>query len=91
MKSLRGDVVLVTGGGGGVGRQLAVKLARLGAKVVVWDISKEGWLCGQFSFHFRLGTLVGRRTTLDSFRVWCNVIGFTFTAVVNTLKFYRLV
>ncbi|CAH1639200.1 unnamed protein product [Spodoptera littoralis] len=42
MKSLKGDVVLVTGGGGGVGRQLAVKLARLGAKVVVWDISKEG-------------------------------------------------
>lgn len=42
MKSLRGDVVVVTGGGGGVGRQLAVKLARLGAKVVVWDISVEG-------------------------------------------------
>ncbi|XP_063365434.1 short-chain dehydrogenase/reductase family 16C member 6 [Cydia amplana] len=42
MKSLKGDVVLVTGGGGGVGRQLAVKLARLGAKVVVWDINKEG-------------------------------------------------
>lgn len=42
MKSLKGDVVLVTGGGGGVGRQLAVKLARLGAKVVVWDISVEG-------------------------------------------------
>ncbi|XP_063386506.1 short-chain dehydrogenase/reductase family 16C member 6 isoform X2 [Cydia fagiglandana] len=42
MKSVKGDVVLVTGGGGGVGRQLAVKLARLGAKVVVWDINKEG-------------------------------------------------
>ncbi|CAH0400935.1 unnamed protein product [Chilo suppressalis] len=42
MKSLKGDVVLITGGGGGVGRQLAIKLARLGAKVVVWDISVEG-------------------------------------------------
>lgn len=42
MKSLRGDVVLVTGGAGGVGRQLALKLASLGAKVVIWDISKEG-------------------------------------------------
>ncbi|XP_047992451.1 short-chain dehydrogenase/reductase family 16C member 6 [Leguminivora glycinivorella] len=42
MKSLKGDVVLVTGGGGGVGRQLAVKLARMGAKVVIWDINKEG-------------------------------------------------
>ncbi|KAL4711531.1 hypothetical protein ACJJTC_000547 [Scirpophaga incertulas] len=42
MKNLRGDVVLVTGGAGGVGRQLAIKLARLGAKVVIWDISVEG-------------------------------------------------
>ncbi|KOB66582.1 Short-chain dehydrogenase, partial [Operophtera brumata] len=41
MKSLKGDVVLVTGGGGGVGRQLAIKLATLGAKVVVWDINKD--------------------------------------------------
>ncbi|CAK1555674.1 unnamed protein product [Leptosia nina] len=41
MKSLKGDVVLVTGGGGGVGRQLAVKLARIGAKVVVWDINED--------------------------------------------------
>lgn len=42
MKSLKGDVVLVTGGAGGVGRQLALNLARVGAKVVIWDISKEG-------------------------------------------------
>lgn len=42
MKNLDGDIVLVTGGGGGVGRHLAIKLARLGAKVVIWDINKEG-------------------------------------------------
>lgn len=42
MKSLRGDVVLVTGGGGGVGRRLAIRLARLGAKVVVWDVNEDG-------------------------------------------------
>lgn len=42
MKSLKGDVVLVTGGGGGVGKHLAVKLARLGARVVLWDINVEG-------------------------------------------------
>ncbi|XP_045774755.1 epidermal retinol dehydrogenase 2 [Maniola jurtina] len=41
MKSLNGDIVLITGGGGGVGRQLAIKLARLGAKVVLWDVNKE--------------------------------------------------
>lgn len=42
MKSLKDDIVLVTGGAGGVGKQLAIKLARLGAKVVLWDINKEG-------------------------------------------------
>ncbi|XP_045451395.1 short-chain dehydrogenase/reductase family 16C member 6 [Melitaea cinxia] len=41
MKSLKDDIVLVTGGAGGVGKQLAIKLARLGAKVVLWDINKE--------------------------------------------------
>lgn len=43
MKSLKGDIVLVTGGGGGVGKQLALKLARLGAGVVLWDVNKKGW------------------------------------------------
>ncbi|XP_045522766.1 epidermal retinol dehydrogenase 2 [Pieris brassicae] len=41
MKSLKGDIVLVTGGGGGVGRRLAIRLARLGAKVVIWDINED--------------------------------------------------
>ncbi|XP_041982180.1 epidermal retinol dehydrogenase 2 [Aricia agestis] len=41
MKSLEGDVVVVTGAAGGVGRHLSLKLARLGAKVVLWDINKE--------------------------------------------------
>ncbi|CAG9564647.1 unnamed protein product [Danaus chrysippus] len=41
MKSLKDDVILITGGGGGVGRQLAIRLARLGARVVLWDINKE--------------------------------------------------
>ncbi|CAH2267714.1 jg26665 [Pararge aegeria aegeria] len=45
MKSLNGDIILITGGGGGVGRQLAIKLARLGAKVVLWDVNKEGKKC----------------------------------------------
>lgn len=41
MKSLRDEVILITGGAGGVGRQLAIKLARLGANVVLWDVNKE--------------------------------------------------
>lgn len=41
-KSLAGEVVLITGGGGGIGRLLALRIARLRAKVVLWDIYEQG-------------------------------------------------
>lgn len=41
-KSLRGQVVLITGGAGGVGQQLALRLAKNKAKVVIWDINEAG-------------------------------------------------
>jgi all-trans-retinol dehydrogenase (NAD+) len=41
-KSVVGEVVLVTGAGGGIGRLIAQKFAKLGATTVVWDIKKEG-------------------------------------------------
>lgn len=41
-KSLRGRVVLITGGAGGVGQELALRLARLKANVVIWDINEKG-------------------------------------------------
>ncbi|GLD96556.1 hypothetical protein PINS_up005239 [Pythium insidiosum] len=41
MKSVRGDVVLITGGAMGIGRLLALKFARLGAAVVVWDLHED--------------------------------------------------
>ncbi|NWR72061.1 RDHE2 dehydrogenase, partial [Centropus unirufus] len=41
-KSVRGEIVLITGAGSGVGRHLALKFARLGAAVVLWDINEEG-------------------------------------------------
>ena len=34
-----GDVVIVTGGGGGFGRAFARRLARMGARIAVWDIN----------------------------------------------------
>jgi NAD(P)-dependent dehydrogenase (short-subunit alcohol dehydrogenase family) len=37
-KVLAGKVVLVTGSGGGIGRAIAIEMARSGAKVVVNDI-----------------------------------------------------
>lgn len=41
-KQINGDIVLVTGGGGGLGRLLCVRLAKLGAIVVLWDVDEKG-------------------------------------------------
>ncbi|XP_063616402.1 epidermal retinol dehydrogenase 2-like [Cydia splendana] len=37
MKSLHGETVLITGAGNGLGRELAMQFAELGATVVCWD------------------------------------------------------
>ena len=42
MKSIAGEIALVTGGGGGLGRLLSMRLAKLGAIVVIWDINETG-------------------------------------------------
>lgn len=34
--------MLITGAGGGLGRLLAIRMTRLGAKTILWDISKDG-------------------------------------------------
>lgn len=41
-KTLRNKVIVITGGAGGVGQELAVRLARNRAKVVIWDINEKG-------------------------------------------------
>lgn len=41
-KDVTGEIVLITGAASGLGRLLAIKFARLGAILVLWDINKEG-------------------------------------------------
>ncbi|NXI51627.1 RDHE2 dehydrogenase, partial [Chloroceryle aenea] len=41
-KNVSGEIVLITGAGGGIGRLLSLKFASLGATVVLWDINEEG-------------------------------------------------
>ncbi|XP_033126163.1 estradiol 17-beta-dehydrogenase 11-like, partial [Anneissia japonica] len=41
-KDVRGKVVLITGAGHGLGRSFAHRFAKLGAKLVLWDMNEEG-------------------------------------------------
>lgn len=41
-KSVAGEIVLITGAGHGIGRELALKYASLGATVVCWDLNVQG-------------------------------------------------
>ncbi|XP_051474787.1 estradiol 17-beta-dehydrogenase 11 isoform X2 [Apus apus] len=41
-KSVRGELVLVTGAGHGVGRAAALEFAKRGSRLVLWDINKHG-------------------------------------------------
>ncbi|XP_014371225.2 estradiol 17-beta-dehydrogenase 11 [Papilio machaon] len=41
-KELKDSIAVVTGGGGGLGSLVALRLARLGCTVVLWDINKQG-------------------------------------------------
>ncbi|NMO01171.1 SDR family NAD(P)-dependent oxidoreductase [Gordonia sp. TBRC 11910] len=42
MKDFRGKVVVITGAGSGMGRDLAVKLAKRGAKIAISDVDPSG-------------------------------------------------
>ena len=42
LKSVAGEIVLITGGSRGVGKRLAMMFANLKAVVIVWDVDIEG-------------------------------------------------
>uniref|UniRef100_T1IQE8 Short-chain dehydrogenase/reductase 3 n=1 Tax=Strigamia maritima TaxID=126957 RepID=T1IQE8_STRMM len=41
-KSLKGEIILVTGAGHGVGRELAFEFSQRGGQLVLWDIDENG-------------------------------------------------
>ncbi|KAL3889778.1 hypothetical protein ACJMK2_002106 [Sinanodonta woodiana] len=41
-KSINGETVLITGAGSGIGRCMAIRFAKLGARLVLWDINEAG-------------------------------------------------
>jgi all-trans-retinol dehydrogenase (NAD+) len=41
-KDVSEDIVFISGGGSGLGRLLAIRFGKLGAKVIVWDLNQSG-------------------------------------------------
>ncbi|XP_054841442.1 epidermal retinol dehydrogenase 2-like [Eublepharis macularius] len=41
-KNVAGEIVLVTGSANGIGKQIALNFARLGAILILWDIDEQG-------------------------------------------------
>ena len=41
MSQIAGSTILVTGAGSGLGRRMSIKMADMGARMVLWDINRE--------------------------------------------------
>ncbi|GFV95534.1 hypothetical protein TNCV_4575351 [Trichonephila clavipes] len=41
-KDITGELVLITGAGSGIGRQMALKFAEKGCNLVLWDVNAKG-------------------------------------------------
>ena len=41
-RSVKGETILITGGGSGIGRNMAKRFSKMGAKIVLWDMNQDG-------------------------------------------------
>jgi len=63
-KSLRDKTVLITGGGAGIGREIALKMAKAGARIVLWDVNEAALIATKADI---VG--LGLGTKVNSFKV----------------------
>lgn len=64
LQDVTDKVVLITGGGGGVGANLAKNFAELNAKVIIWDINRDGNIL-YFYYNYILFSI--RHITIENF------------------------
>lgn len=78
-KDVRNEIVLITGAGHGIGREIALEFGRRGARVVIWDINKV--LANQKVTHImlRCGSFV-----LNSLAIKIYII---YKLIINFIKF----
>ena len=83
--SMKGKIVLVTGGTGGIGRAAAAQLARMGAEVHICGRNEERGQAAAKEMSGHACTLSPRRPTLRATRDFAPVFKVMFLAIVLSL------
>lgn len=67
VQNLQGELALVTGGGGGLGRLISLRLSKLGVNIVIWDIIQEGTSNNQLNYDIVKCQVINRNARFVSY------------------------